>query len=93
MALTEETLEQMQHARDYSVYVREHEGGPDMSEAPDDLEPLNVNRSTAYMGSGVFVSQAQNPKLLEEMNLHKVRHILMFYYLLRFSYPFFLSPA
>uniref|UniRef100_A0A914WQF4 SERRATE/Ars2 N-terminal domain-containing protein n=1 Tax=Plectus sambesii TaxID=2011161 RepID=A0A914WQF4_9BILA len=42
VAPTEEALEQMQHARDYSLYVREHEGGPDMSEAPDDLEPAGL---------------------------------------------------
>lgn len=72
VALTEEMLEQMQHARDYSLYVQEHEGGPDMSEAPDDLQPPGLNISTSYVGSGVFISQAQNPKPLEEMNLHKV---------------------
>lgn len=72
MAPTEEALEMMQHARDYSLYLKEHEGGPDMSEAPDDLEPTGLNKSTSYVGGGVFVSQAQNPKPLEEMNLHKV---------------------
>uniref|UniRef100_A0A914UH46 SERRATE/Ars2 C-terminal domain-containing protein n=1 Tax=Plectus sambesii TaxID=2011161 RepID=A0A914UH46_9BILA len=48
-----------------------------MSEAPDDLEPAGLVQSTAYVGSGVFVSQTQNPKPLEEMNLHKVSALFL----------------
>jgi hypothetical protein len=72
-------LEQMQHAKDYSLYIEQHKlEGRDVSDLPDNAEDPTIVRSTSYVGSGVFVSQVSNPKaLLEEMNLHRTSALLL----------------
>ena len=51
-------LEQMQHARDYSLYIEQHKlEGRDVSDLPDNTDPATMTRETSYVGSGVFVSQ------------------------------------